>query len=149
MPSSPEKVGEAGFTANVDSPDGTVHVDLACRDQAEVLAAAYADGQPLPRIKTLASKDIHGKGSLRVTKASCQVQLIAQSLEPSARVQLRLAALPAEVAKSTGGPLISCDVTANSGQQGCYQFGDRGCREQGHAAQRQALPMLWISKRTS
>ncbi len=109
----PQLVGAAGFTANVDSTDGTVHVDLACRDQAEALAAAYADGQPLPRIKTLASKDIHGKGSLRVAKASCQVQLIAQSLAPSARAfTFAWQRPPAEVAKSTGGPLISCEATA-------------------------------------
>jgi hypothetical protein len=109
----PQLVGEAGFTANVDSPDGTVHADLVCRDQAEALAAAYADGQPLPRIKTLASKDIRGKGSLRVTKASCQVQLIAQSLEPNARAfSFAWQRPPAEVAKSTGGPLISCEAKA-------------------------------------
>jgi len=109
----PQLVGDAGFTANVDSPDGTVHVDLACRDQAEALAAAYIDGQPLPRIKTLASKDIRGKGSLRVAKASCQVQLIAQSLEPNARpFNFAWQRPPAEVAKSTGGPLISCEVAA-------------------------------------
>ena len=109
----PQLVGDAGFTANVDSPDGTVHADLVCRDQAEALAAAYAEGQPLPHIKTLASKDIRGKGSLRVTKASCQVQLIAQSLEPNARAfNFAWQRPPTEVAKSTGGPLISCETTA-------------------------------------
>jgi hypothetical protein len=109
----PQLVGDAGFTANVDSPTGTVHVGLACRDQAEALAAAYAEGQPLPRIKVLASKDIRGKGSLRVTKASCQVQLIAQLLDPKApALTFGWQRPPAEIAKSTGGPLIPCEPAA-------------------------------------
>jgi hypothetical protein len=80
----PQLVGDAGFTANVDAPAGTVHVALACRDQVETLAAAYAEGSPLPTIKTLAEKDVLGKGSLRVDKASCQVSLIARQLAPNA-----------------------------------------------------------------
>jgi hypothetical protein len=105
----PQLVGEAGFTANVESANGVVHVELACREQAEALAAAYVEGRPLPAIQTLAAKDIVGKGSLRVAKATCQVSLIAQPLAPSApAVTFNWQRPPAEVARSTGGPLISC-----------------------------------------
>jgi hypothetical protein len=105
----PQLVGPAGFTANVESPNGAVHIDLACRDQAQLLAAAYAEGHPLPRIKTLASADIRGKGSVRVTKASCEVQLIARQLQPNAAtLTFAWQRPPSEIAKSTGGPLISC-----------------------------------------
>jgi len=105
----PQLVGDAGFTANIDSPNGLAHVALACRDQAEALAAAYVEGGPLPAIRTLAAKDILGKGSLRVGKASCQVSLIAQQLVPTAgALTFAWQRPPAEVARSMGGPLIEC-----------------------------------------
>jgi hypothetical protein len=106
----PQLVGTAGFTANVDSPSGLVHVELACRDQAEALAAAYADGRPLPVIKTLAAKDIVGKGSLRIGKAACQVSLVARQTVPNAPVvTFDWQRPPAEIARSTGGPIIACE----------------------------------------
>jgi hypothetical protein len=109
----PQLVGDAGFTANVDSPTAPVHIALACRDQAEELAAAYAEGRPLPAIKTLAAKDIVGKGVLRVAKASCQVSLIAQQPLPNApALTFAWQRPPAEVARSTGGPLIDCGQSA-------------------------------------
>ena len=105
----PQLVGDAGFTANVESPTGIVHVDLACRDQAELLAAAYAARQPLPRIKTLASKEVFGKASLRIPHASCMVSVIARQLVPDARELTFEWQRPAEeIARSTGGPLIAC-----------------------------------------
>jgi hypothetical protein len=109
----PQLVGDAGYTANVESPGGAVHVALACRDQAEELALAYAEGRPLPAIKTLAVKDVMGKGSLRVARASCQVSMIAQELLPNAHAITFAWQRPlAEVARSTGGPLIACEKTA-------------------------------------
>jgi hypothetical protein len=109
----PQLVGDAGFTAHVDSPGAPVHVALACRDQAEELAAAYAEGRPLPAIKTLAAKDVLGKGVLRVGKASCQVSLIAQQLAPNAAaLTFEWQRPPSEVARSTGGPLIACAPAA-------------------------------------
>jgi hypothetical protein len=109
----PELVGDAGFTANVDSTNGSVHTELACRDQAEVLAAAYAEGRPLPAIKTLTAKDILGKGSLRVDKASCQVSLIVQPVVPKGpAILFDWERPPNEIARSTGGPIISCAPAA-------------------------------------
>jgi hypothetical protein len=109
----PQSVGDAGFTAKVEAPAGVVHVALACRDQAETLAAAYAEGRPLPTIKTLAEKDILGKASLRVERASCQVSLIAQQLASNAgAITFDWERPPAEIARSAGGPLIACSPSA-------------------------------------
>jgi hypothetical protein len=105
----PQLVGEAGFTANVDSPTGPLHASLACADQADALAAAYIAGQPLPTIKTLAVKDILGKGTLRIARANCQVALITQELDPSVHGGTFDWQRPlAETARSTGGPIIDC-----------------------------------------
>jgi hypothetical protein len=105
----PQLVGEAGFTANVDSPNGALHAALACADQADLLAAAYVAGQPLPAIKTLAAKDIRGKGSLRVSRANCPVALITQELDPSVHGASFDWQRPlSETARSTGGPIIEC-----------------------------------------
>lgn len=106
----PEFVGPAGYTANVDAGAGNVHVDIACKDQVEQLTTAYIEGKPLPQIKTLASKDITGKGSVRVDKASCgQVSLVARPAIPNAPAfTFDWQRPPAEIAKSTGGSIISC-----------------------------------------
>jgi hypothetical protein len=105
----PQLVGEAGFTANVESPTGVVHAALACVDQVDALAAAYVAGQPLPAIKTLATKDIRGKGTLAIAIANCQVALVTQGLEPSVRSTTFDWQRPlTETARSTGGPIIDC-----------------------------------------
>ncbi|HEX7663671.1 MAG TPA: hypothetical protein VF407_04145 [Polyangiaceae bacterium] len=103
----PELVGPAGYTANVDSPNGSVHVDLACREDAEQLAAAYAENKPLPSIKTLASKDIEGRGSVRVAKAECQVSMIARSTNGTP-LTFDWQRPATEIARSTGGAIVSC-----------------------------------------
>jgi hypothetical protein len=109
----PQLVGEAGFTANVDSPTATLHAALACADQVDALAAAYVAGQPLPAIKTLAAKDIRGKGTLRIAKANCQVALITQELDPSEHGGTFDWQRPlAETARSTGGAIIECPEPA-------------------------------------
>jgi hypothetical protein len=109
----PQLVGDAGFTANIEASTVPVHVALACREDADKLAAAYVEGRPLPAIKTLAAKDIAGKGSLRVARASCQVSLIAQQLAPNAGpATFDWQRPPPEIARSTGGPLIACGQAA-------------------------------------
>ncbi len=104
----PQLVGPAGFTANVEAANGAVRVTLACRDQAEALAAAYVDGQPLPEIKPLIAKTVDGKGTLRIAKASCEVSVIAQPAGSNA-LTFDWQRPPAEIASSTGGPLIACN----------------------------------------
>ena len=105
----PQPVGDAGFTANVEAKSGSLHVSLACADQAELLASAYVGGQPLPAIKTLAAKDIRGKGTLSIRRASCPVAVVAQPLDSDVRGGTFDWQRPlAETARSTGGPIISC-----------------------------------------
>jgi hypothetical protein len=107
----PQLVGDAGYTANVDATTGTVLAQLVCRDQAEAVAAAYVEGRPLPVIHVLAEKAIHGKASLRVARASCQVTLIARPLVASVGgVTFDWERPATERARSTGGPLISCNA---------------------------------------
>jgi len=109
----PQLVGDAGFTANVDSPTGALHAALACADQADALALAYVVGQRLPAIKTLAAKDIRGKGTLRIAHANCQVALVTQELDSSVHSGAFDWQRPlAETARSTGGPIIECSGTA-------------------------------------
>jgi hypothetical protein len=111
----PQPVGDAGFTANVDAPASGVHVTLACADQVDALAAAYVAGQPLPAIKTLAVKDVRGKGTLRIGPASCPVALVAQELGSGVQGAAFDWQRPlTETARSTGGPIIECPEPAQS-----------------------------------
>ncbi|HEX3855250.1 MAG TPA: hypothetical protein VHW01_30010 [Polyangiaceae bacterium] len=105
----PQPVGDGGFTANIDAPTGSVHFALACADEVDALAAAYVTGQPLPSLKTLAAKDVQGKGTLAIRKASCPVALVAQELDPNVRDGAFDWQRPiAQTARSTGGPIIEC-----------------------------------------
>jgi hypothetical protein len=103
----PQLVGPAGFTAEVSVPTGAVRVELACREQAEALAAAYVEGRPLPEIKTLSAQIVRGNATLRVAKPGCEVSVITQASEPGA-VTFDWQRPPSEAADATGGPLISC-----------------------------------------
>jgi hypothetical protein len=109
----PQPVAEVGFTADVNTNTSTLHLALACEDQADLLAAAYVGGQPLPAIKTLATKDIHGKGTLKIRRASCPVALIAQSMDANEHDGAFDWQRPlSETARSTGGPIIACAAPA-------------------------------------
>jgi len=68
----------------------------------------------LADIKTLASKDSHGRGTLRIQHANCPVAVITRPLETSAKGDTFYWQRPlVETARSTGGPLIACAQTTN------------------------------------
>ena len=58
---------------------GPVRVQVACLAEAEKAARAYAAGEPLPNIQTLADAEISGTRRLAFGKPSCPFALLAQS----------------------------------------------------------------------
>jgi hypothetical protein len=80
----PETVGEQ-MTIVVDVSSGTVHIDVACRAQADKLADQFRRGAPLPALKTLASGDVTSSARLRVADGHCPVAMIAQARTSAAK----------------------------------------------------------------
>ena len=98
----PETVGEQ-MTVVVDVSSGTVHIDVACRAQADKLADAFRRGAPLPALKTLASGDVTSSARLRVADGHCPVAVIAQARTPAAKFSWKR-----EPPAPSGEPLIEC-----------------------------------------
>ena len=95
-------VERLGRSKPVHIPD-VRHQRLARDDPAGVA------GEPLPAIKTLAVKDVRGKGTLRIGPASCPVVLVAQQLGSGVQGAAFDWQRPlSETARSTGGPIIEC-----------------------------------------
>jgi hypothetical protein len=94
-----------GMTAPLHVTGGGVRAALMCHDDGQALARAYAEDKPVPRIKTLASKVIHGDATLKVKAARCPLVLVVWSLATTP-VTVDWKRPPAEGAL---GPLIHCD----------------------------------------
>jgi hypothetical protein len=99
-----------GMNITVDVEQGSVRAALVCRDQGEVLAAAFIDGRDLPDVKTLAVKDVDNKATLHIGPQRCQVDILVRAIPDAtgapARFNWRRAT--SEWAESTGGPLVDC-----------------------------------------
>ena len=108
----PQSASE-GMTIEADVPKGTVHLVLACNDQAEALAKTFLEGRALPRGSVLAGRDVRGRATIRTGAARCPVSLVAE-LAPGASeaVTLNWRRPAAEAARSTGGPMIDCPEAA-------------------------------------
>ena len=64
---------------DVRAASGPVHVEAACLDETEKLAKAYAAGEPLPQIKTIAAAQVSGHRQLALAKPRCPFAVIARS----------------------------------------------------------------------
>jgi hypothetical protein len=64
---------------DVRAASGPVHVEAACLSETEKLAKAYAAGEPLPQIETIAAAQISGHRQLALAKPRCPFAVIARS----------------------------------------------------------------------
>jgi len=96
-----------GLTLRVDALKGGVHLALVCAKDAETLAADLVAGRSPSRVPVLASVDARGTSRLTLEPTTCPVVVVATPLddEPARFAWERPTA---EIAGSTGGPLIHC-----------------------------------------
>jgi hypothetical protein len=94
-----------GFTAPLEVDGGKVLAQAVCHDDAQAIARAYAEGDPLPAVKVLGQKKVGGKGTLQVKRAACKLGLVLRPLATSRPVEVRWKRPVREVA---AGPLIEC-----------------------------------------
>jgi hypothetical protein len=132
----PQIVGEAGFTANIDAPGAKVHVALACRDQAEALAAAYVEGRPLPTITTLAEKDLRSRDRSEDRSSRAGRRRSRNAATPR-RPRIESAPCLARPSRSRGGaPCTGRRLRADSGSVSPFRCSLAGQAPRGARAHR-------------
>ena len=96
-----------GMTVDIDVSAGAVRFVVACASDAEHVAAEFLAGRAAPIIPGLATVEVRTKTQLRIKPASCPVVIVASPIgvEP---VHFAWQRPLAEIARSTGGPLIHC-----------------------------------------
>ncbi len=68
----------------VEGYGGTVHIQVACMDEAAKVAKAFHAGRPIPAIDTIATADVSGKQQVAVKQVRCPVAVIARTKASSA-----------------------------------------------------------------
>ena len=102
----PQRAGD-GMNVDIVVSAGAARFTLACAADAEKLAAEFLAGRTPPTIPGLGSVDVRTTAQLEIKPASCPVVVVASAL---GEVPVRFAwqRPVAEIARSTGGPLIRC-----------------------------------------
>jgi hypothetical protein len=101
-----------GMSLQIDATNGGVRVALVCADKAAIVAESFLADR-VAAFEPLASGEIRGNGGKVSTKAAhCPVLTIVTPLDDRPAT-FTLQRPPAEIARSTGGPLIRCAVKHN------------------------------------
>lgn len=99
-----------GMTLQAVALQGGVRLTLVCAKYAETVAAEVLAGRPISTIPVLGTVDVRSKAQLRIKPASCLVDVVASPLD-NAPARFAWERPTAEIARSTGGPLIHCPTT--------------------------------------
>ncbi|HVK82541.1 MAG TPA: hypothetical protein VM513_00470 [Kofleriaceae bacterium] len=100
---------DKGMTLRATASKGVVRLSLVCADQAESIAAAYLRGRALPDVPTLGRVDLRSDARLEIEPTTCPVVAVIYPLGDTP-VRFAWERPTAEIARSTGGPLIRCDA---------------------------------------
>jgi hypothetical protein len=102
----PQHAGH-GMTLDAEPLQGAVRLRLMCVDKAELVATDVIEGRPLRPFEVLATFDVRKRLHVVLAPAACPVVVVVSSLDD---VPARFAwqRPSAEIARSTGGPMIAC-----------------------------------------
>jgi hypothetical protein len=102
----PQHAGH-GMTLDAEPLQGAVRLRLMCADQAALAAADVMEARPIRSFQVLATFDVRKRLHLAFAPAACPVVVVVTSLDDApARFAWRRPS--AEIARSTGGPMIAC-----------------------------------------
>lgn len=95
------------MTLRATASRGAVRLSLVCAEHAETVATDFLQGRARPSIPTLDSVEVRIEARLEITPTTCPVVVVVRPLgnQPARFTWERPTS---EIARSTGGPLISC-----------------------------------------
>ena len=101
-----------GMTLQAEASQGAVHVTLVCAKHADTVASDYMAGHTMSTVPTLGAIDVRAndartKTALRIEPTTCPVVVVATPLA-NAPARFTWERPTAEIARSTGGPLVQC-----------------------------------------
>jgi hypothetical protein len=105
----PQHAGD-GMTLDADPLQGAVRLRLMCAQQAEQVAADFLAGRPSRAFEVLGTFDVRKPTQLTFEPAHCPVVIVMTPLD-GAPARFAWKRPTAEIARSTGGPLIACRAT--------------------------------------
>jgi hypothetical protein len=84
---------------------------LVCAKQADTIATEYMAGRITSNGPVLGTIDVRTKAQLRINPATCPVVVVATPLD-NAPTRFAWERPTAEVAGSTGGPMVHCPASS-------------------------------------
>lgn len=106
MLNGPQLAG-LGMTLRATASRGAVKLSVVCANHAATVASEFMEGRTTSNVPTLGSVDVRTQARLDIKPTTCPVVVVVSPLEKaSARVAWERPT--AEIAGSTGGPMIHC-----------------------------------------
>jgi len=105
----PQSAGD-GMTLHATATQGAARLSIVCAKQAATVASDFLAGRLESRVPTLGDVDVRDDVHLEIKPTTCPVVVVARALD---NVPARFAweRPTAEIARSTGGPLINCKAS--------------------------------------
>lgn len=104
------QLATAGMTLRATATRGAVTLSLACADDAAKVAREFLKGHTKADVETLGSVEVRANAQLEIEPTTCPLVVVIRPLgHAPARVAWERPT--AEIARSTGGPLIHCAAT--------------------------------------
>lgn len=102
-----------GMTLRATATQGAAKLTLVCAEHAETIASEFMQGRLTSSVPTLASVDVATTAQLKLKPTKCSVVGVVTPLgdEPA---KIAWERPTAEIARSSGGPLIHCKAKAKA-----------------------------------
>lgn len=106
MLNGPQLVG-SGLTLRATATRGAARLSVVCADHAATIASAFMEGRTAPDVPTLGSVEVRTQARLEIAPTACPVVVVVTALD-KAPARVAWERPTAEIAGSTGGPMIHC-----------------------------------------
>ncbi len=96
-----------GLTLRATATRGTAKVSVVCAKHAATIASEFMAGNTKSNVPTLGSVEVRTQARLAIEPTTCPVVVVVTPLE-KASTRVAFERPTAEIARSTGGPMIHC-----------------------------------------
>lgn len=102
----PQLAGD-GMTVRATATQGGARLQIVCANHAATLASEYLQGRITSSVPILGSVDVRTQARLEIKPTTCPVVVVARPLD-NAPARFSWERPTAEIAHSTGGPVVHC-----------------------------------------